>query len=107
MMLGKGDINPWFPERDTVIHQALGKLAEECSKLAKIAVRCMIQGIDESDPGTTMPNRQELMKEIADVQAAITWLSGLVTLPPGMSARGRAKLEGFRRWQQLIEAASK
>lgn len=106
-MIGKGDINPWMPETDVVLHQALGKLAEEAAELAKIAVRCVIQGIDGQDPGNGKANREELMKEICDVQAVVSWLTELITLAPGVNARIGMKLDGFRRWQEMIEVAGK
>lgn len=101
------EINPWFPEPDMLTHQVLGKLAEECSELAKIAVRCMIQGIDESDPGTGAANREELRKEIADVEAAICWTFETIYLRGRISERQRSKLKGFRAWQAMIEAKSR
>lgn len=96
-------INPWFPEPDILIHQVLGKMAEECNELAKIAVRCMIQGINESDPGTQAANRTELLKEIADVEATICWAFEVITFDGFISERQRSKLEGFHRWQKMLE----
>lgn len=98
------DINPWFPEPDTLTHQVLGKMAEECNELAKIAVRCMIQGLDQRDPGTFASNRDELLKEIADVEATICWAFEVLHFPVGIAARQRKKLDGFHEWQKLIEA---
>lgn len=49
----------------------LGKLAEETAELSNIIARCLIQGIDESEPVTGALNRHELEKEIADVEAMI------------------------------------
>lgn len=103
------EINPWFPEPDTLTHQVLGKMAEECTELAKIAVRCMIQGIDQRDPGTGALNLDELFKEIADVEATISWFFETVVSawPVGYDRRQIQKLEGFRRWRQMIEAAGR
>ena len=98
------DINPWMPEPNTLIHQLLGKMAEECSELSKIAVRCMIQGIDECDPGTGEENRTELLKEIADVEATICWAFEVITFADMIGPRQRRKLDGFHEWQKMIEA---
>lgn len=63
--------NPWEPETDKYRLAVLGKLAEEASELATAAARCIIQGIDESEPVTGKPNREWLEDEIADVLANI------------------------------------
>lgn len=103
-MLGQGDINPWFPEQDVVAHQALGKLLEEIGELGKIAARCLIQGVSEHDPVSGLANRDELLKELADVRAAGIWVEQvLLALPGGMNDRVRTKLAGFQRWQAMLE----
>lgn len=99
------DITLWLPETRTVIHQALGKAAEESAELSKIAVRCMIQGLDAVDPVTGKPNRKSLADELADVEATTEWLFELLSLDvEAHNARATRKLEGFRRWQAMIEA---
>lgn len=90
-------INAWKPEEDVVLHQALGKLAEECSELAKIATRCMIQGYAETDPGTEKLNRTQLMEEVADVRATMRWLFDVLDIPfKGESPREARKFDGFK-----------
>lgn len=99
------NITLWMPERDVVLHQALGKLAEECNELAKIATRCMIQGFEESDPSTDKPNRTQLMEEVADVRATMRWLFEVLDQPfKRESPREARKFDGFMRWQAMIEA---
>ena len=99
------NITLWMPDRDVVLHQALGKLAEECNELAKIATRCMIQGFAESDPSTEKPNRTQLMEEVADVRATMRWLFEVLDEPfKGESHREARKFDGFMRWQAMIEA---
>ncbi len=99
-------VNPWKPETDIVLHQALGKLAEECSELAKIATRCMIQGYAEADPVTEKLNRTQLMEEVADVKAAMRWLFDVLDIPlKGESAREARKFDGFKEWQGMLEGA--
>ncbi|MCM2455334.1 hypothetical protein HGO37_08055 [Rhizobium sp. CG4] len=99
------NITLWMPERDVVLHQALGKLAEECNELAKIATRCMIQGFEEYDPSTDKPNRTQLMEEVADVRATMRWLFEVLDQPfKGESPRETRKFDGFMKWQAMIEA---
>lgn len=99
-------INPWKPETDVVLHQALGKLAEECSELAKIATRCMIQGYAEADPVTQKLNRTQLMEEVADVRATMRWLFDVLDIPfKGESPREARKFDGFKEWQRILEGA--
>ena len=54
---------------DVVALKHLGKLGEEAGELQSAACRCIIQGIDEKDPGSGKVNREWLEDEIADVLA--------------------------------------
>lgn len=100
-------INAWKPEEDVVLHQALGKLAEECSELAKIATRCVIQGYAEADPATEKLNRTQLMEEVADVRAAMRWLFDVLDIPlKGESQREARKFDGFKRWEAMLRASA-
>ncbi|WP_032998306.1 hypothetical protein [Rhizobium leguminosarum] len=96
-------ITLWKPESDVIVHQALGKSGEEASELAKILFRCVIQGLDASDPGTGKPNREALWEEIADVEAALQWLREVIDDEFDCDRADR-KLNGFRRWQKMLEA---
>ena len=99
------DITLWLPESRTVIHQALGKAAEEAAELSKILSRCLIQGLDASDPKTGIPNRVSLAEELADMDAAIAWLFEVIPMnDEDHNARADRKLDGFRRWQDMLEA---
>lgn len=99
------NITLWLPESRTVIHQALGKGAEEAAELAKILSRCLIQGLDASDPKTGIPNLTSLADELADMEATIEWLFELLPLDvEAHNARAGRKLAGFRRWQEMLEA---
>ena len=95
-------ITLWKPEPDVIIHQALGKACEEANELAGILARCLIQGLDQSEPVTSKPNRQALFEEIADLDAAVQWLRELVN-DEYDGARADRKLNGFRRWQRMLE----
>lgn len=96
-------ITLWKPETNVVLHQALGKLAEEIGELQQIVGRCLIQGISESDPKSGQPNRERLQEEISDVVAAIRWLRSVGFLRV-VSDREDRKLAGFRRWERMLEA---
>ena len=96
-------ITLWKPEPDVLIHQALGKLVEELGELTQIAARCMIQGFDASEPVTGISNRQQLQKEMSDVRAALEWASEITGVSEDTD-RVMSKLDGFRRWQRMLEA---
>lgn len=95
------DITLWKPEPDLIIHQALGKACEEANELAKILARCLIQGLDATDPKTGKPNRQAITEEFADLDAAMDWLNKLAGIPTDRS-RTLRKLLGFEEWQGLL-----
>lgn len=61
----------WQPMQDKGDLAALGKLVEELCECGAAIARCVIQGIDESEPTTAKINRAWLEDEIADVQAMI------------------------------------
>ncbi|OWK26267.1 hypothetical protein AJ87_02730 [Rhizobium yanglingense] len=96
-------ITLWKPESDVLIHQALGKACEEATELAGIQARCLIQGLNENEPVSGKPNRQALFEEIADLDAAVQWLRELVN-DEYDGHRADRKLNGFRRWQRILEA---
>lgn len=100
-----GLINLWLPEPDRVTHQALGKLLEEVNELGTILARCLIQGIDASEPVTGKPNREQVLDEMADVVAATEWLRHVAGLEPYCTARADRKFNGFLRWQKMLEAS--
>ena len=99
------DITLWLPESRTIIHQALGKAAEESGELTKILARCLIQGLDACDPKTGVPNRVSLADELADMHAAMGWLFEVLDIDAEThNARADRKIDGFRRWQDMLEA---
>lgn len=59
----------WVPTTDLMMLRRMGKLSEELGELQAVAARCIIQGIDETDPASGMSNRYRLEFEIADVLA--------------------------------------
>ncbi|ANK73631.1 hypothetical protein FA04_13975 [Ensifer adhaerens] len=98
-------ITPWKPETDIVLHQALGKCAEECGELSQALARCLIQGFQEAEPVTHKLNRTHLFDEVADLKAALRWLFDVLDEPfKGESERERRKFDGFKHWQKMLES---
>lgn len=101
------EITLWLPETDPVTHQALGKAAEEAGELTQILSRCLIQGLAAKDPKTGQPNVERLAEEMADMDAAISWLFELLDLDTEThNDRADRKLNGFREWQGMIQRAT-
>jgi hypothetical protein len=101
-MMGNGDIQPWPGERNWRYNLSLGKLAEECNELAGIAVRCMEQGLNESEPVTHVPNRVALAKEMSDVIATMQFAKIQTGVLPD-EARINKKIDGYYRWFKMLE----
>lgn len=95
-------ITPWQPEQNRFRLAALGKLTEEASELSARASRCIIHGLDETDPDTGRRNRDELASEVADVLACIEILRETLGIVP-QDTRISSKANGFRHWHSLIE----
>ena len=62
-------LTKWTPTTNLMMLRRMGKLSEELAELSNVAARCIIQGIDEVDPGSGKVNRLRLEQEIADVIA--------------------------------------
>jgi hypothetical protein len=96
-------LNPWQPEQDKVRLAALGKLLEELGEASSATARCVIQGIDESEPVTGKRNRQWLEDEIADVMGAIGIVMKRFDLDADrMRARTLRKMNHLDAWRDLI-----
>ena len=94
----------WIPMTNLVDLAHLGKLGEECGELIAIVSRCIIQGIDECDPETGVPNRVSLMKEIADVKAMSELAEERFNLDKvEIEARKERKKAMKRDWHKMIE----
>lgn len=93
--------SPWRPETDLLRLAVLGKLLEELGECTAIVSRCLIQGIDEGDPETFVPNRTSLEKEIADVRMAIRHAEEHFSL---VRLRGRedTKYAHKKAWHDMI-----
>jgi NTP pyrophosphatase (non-canonical NTP hydrolase) len=96
---GKVFADPWQPASDRATVAVLGKLLEELGEATSASSRCLIQGIDESEPVTGKPNREWLEDELADVlniaQLAIDHF-GLDR--PRIEGRVRQKRTFLSRW---------
>lgn len=103
--VGGEGISPWMPDTDRLNLAVLGKMAEECCEAGNAAARCIIQGIDESEPVTGKPNRQMLEDEIADVLAVTLMASSHFGLDyPRILERADKKRQGFQRWHKMIRS---
>ena len=101
----EGQISPWHPEQDRHRLAVLGKLAEECNELAGRAARCIIQGLDEVDPDSGRTNREELEREIADVEACLSQAQKRLGVSFDLG-RAADKSRGFDQWHRILDGAS-
>ena len=99
-------LNPWTPMAKPIDVKHLGKLAEELSEAGSAVARCLIQGIEESEPVTHKPNRQWLEDELADVLANIDLVTSHFHLDfERMRMRIEAKKSHLRGWHSMLEDA--
>lgn len=94
-------ISPWMPEPNALTHQAIGKLGEEAAELAAIAFRCLIQGLNGSEPVTDKGNARSLQEEMSDVVAALAFVRELTGVDVDQD-RVERKLSGYHRWAGMI-----
>lgn len=92
--------NPWHPMNDPVDLKHMGKLIEELNECSSAAARCLIQGINESEPETGEINKAWLEKEIADVKANIQLVCERFDLIISQ-ARIDGKLKHLRNWHKM------
>jgi hypothetical protein len=99
----KQSVSPWISEQDPVRRAALGKLAEELGECVAAVSRCLIQGVDEHEPVTKVPNLRWLENELADVEAAIAVLRERLPFDLARTDERRTlKADHFRRWHAQI-----
>ncbi len=97
-------LNPWRPMSKAIDLKHLGKLAEEASELGSAIARCIIQGIEESEPVTGKPNRQWLEDEIADVLANIELVRDHFGLnKERIATRKERKRDHLKGWHSMLE----
>lgn len=98
------DPSPWIPMSKPIDLKHLGKLAEELGELQAAVSRCIIQGIDATEPTTGKPNRQWLEEEIADVTANIGLNMQHFSLDmQAIHKRSDRKFDYLKRWHAMLE----
>lgn len=98
-------VSPWQPMRWPIDLKHLGKLGEELSEAGAAAARCVIQGIEESEPVTGKPNRAWLEEEIADVFAISNLAIAHFGLDRvGMGQRTERKMMLLAKWFAMMDA---
>lgn len=96
--------SPWQPEQDKLRLALLGKLAEELNEAGAIVARCIIQGIDESEPMTRRLNKWALENELADVQATTNLVVQHFFLDrERMATRVARKIQHLTGWHKLLK----
>ena len=97
-------LTKWHATTNPTEIRRFGKLLEECGELVNVAARCIIQGIDEVDPGTERVNRYRLEDELADVAAQITATVDILGLnEKRIIARGVTKLDLMHEWEAMYD----
>lgn len=69
--IGDEQASVWQPEQDKVNIALYGKALEELNECGSIIARCLIQGLEESEPEGKYLNREKLEEEIADVYTTL------------------------------------
>jgi len=102
----KSVVTPWVPTSDPIELAILGKLQEELAELQGIVARIIIQGIDEVEPVTKVPNRVALQHEVADVYATLSVTVSQYRLNPNeITERVTAKIAHLYKWHELLREA--
>ncbi len=98
-----GAPSPWQPIQDKPLQAALGKLAEELAEAGAAVARCLIQGLEDCEPVTKVPNRVWLENELADVSAAMRIVATHYGLDvQRMLAREHRKYEHLSQWRRML-----
>lgn len=97
-------LTKWHHTTNSTEIRRFGKLLEECGELVNVAARCIIQGIDEIDPGTGRVNRARLEDELADVSAQVVATVDMLDLDfEQIQARAFTKLDLMREWEAMYD----
>ena len=97
-------VSAWHVETDAYRIRRLGKSLEELGELVSVLARCIIQGVDETDPSSGEVNRMRMQKETADVCTQLYLLGESFGLDyPAIDARIAEKRESMVKWEQLLE----
>jgi hypothetical protein len=80
----------------------LPSLSKAVAALTKVCARCIIQGIDEIDPGTGLTNRQRITDAIAAVLSECTRTANSLSLDAAaLDAREKEKTRQMGEWEAL------
>lgn len=100
------EMSKWVPTTDLMMLRRMGKLLEEMHELGAVAARCIIQGIDEVDPGSGVVNRERLWREVADVYAQLDETVVRLGLNvDDIEARCAEKRGQMQEWEAMFESA--
>jgi hypothetical protein len=95
----------WVPTTDLMMLRRMGKTLEELGELVSVAARCIIQGIDEVDPGSGKINRDRLIDETADVLAQCQEnIDRLGLSRERIEARSCTKRGYMQEWEAMFES---
>lgn len=99
-----GNVSKWVPTTNLLLLRRMGKLGEELSECGAVAARVIIQGLDETDPGSGKTNRQRLQEELADVRAQIDCTVQALALDQNaMAQRTARKIGDMSEWEALFQ----
>lgn len=75
-------------------------LAEECAEVSQRVSKALRFGLDESQPGQSMDNRERIIEELQDLFAVVAILHGeqilpYLHVPPEITRAKRDKIEHF------------
>jgi len=96
--------DPWVPSGSPLVLGIAGKLCEEATEAAKVCSRIIIQGLAGIDPSTGLTNREELQKEIADLEHMIEFAKREFFLDEDKIAIRRSSKTAFHLpWIQFLK----
>jgi coenzyme F420-reducing hydrogenase beta subunit len=100
-------MSKWVPTTNLMMLRRMGKLQEEMHELGEVAARCIIQGIDEIDPGSGKVNRERLWREVADVYAQLDETVARLGLSVADIETRRAEKRGYmQEWEAMFEPSN-
>lgn len=97
-------VSAWLPTTDSKELRVLGKALEETGELVNVLARCIIQGIDEIDPGSGKRNRERLLNEVADVMTQLLRVQEHYGLSEyAIEDRINFKTACMQEWDRLVD----
>jgi hypothetical protein len=100
-------VSKWTPITDPLWLRRMGKTGEECAELVAVTTRITIQGIDEIDPSSGLPNRERLHHEIGDVYAQLDACVDMLGMDRAfIEARRARKLGYMQQWEAMFKPSA-